>query len=264
MERRKEDHRPQSNGTNTPRDLSSRLKILEIYVLHVLPRNSEWEYAREFIAMSEMLDDERKEAFLQALQNIQDEKEFDSKREEELKKQREQQLDDARRRDEDARTTAQARNPAAQVRKVQRVESQKVTEHDFGIDGSPIGQQDKVVSRHPHGISQSSNKSSGTKKESASRAGRTFDRGSGNANQTPTNMIRRFSLLINALQDGVISMGRNVRSHPMVLIRMLAFTVALLMALSRQDIRDRLVRARDASWQKLKQTIGMGVKVSYI
>src|SRR4051812_43837099 len=56
-----------SHGTSTPRDLNTRLKLLELYTLHVLPQNGEWDYARDFITMSEVLDDERRDAFLHAL-----------------------------------------------------------------------------------------------------------------------------------------------------------------------------------------------------
>src|ERR1700761_3234156 len=40
------------NGTNTPKDLTSRIKVLEIFTLHVLPRNTEWDYAKSFIQNS--------------------------------------------------------------------------------------------------------------------------------------------------------------------------------------------------------------------
>src|SRR5271170_75830 len=69
--------RPHINGTSTPKDLTSRLKILELFTLHVLPRNSEWDYARSFITNSDVLDDERREAFLQTLQELQDDKDHD-------------------------------------------------------------------------------------------------------------------------------------------------------------------------------------------
>src|SRR5271156_2690385 len=71
------------NGTDTPRDLNARVKILELYTLHVLLRNNEWDYAREFISISEVLDDERREAFLQALQSLQDEQNEAARRERE-------------------------------------------------------------------------------------------------------------------------------------------------------------------------------------
>ncbi len=62
-----------TSGAETPRDLNARVKILELYTLHVLLRNNEWDYARDFISVNSVLDDERREAFLQALQSLQEE-----------------------------------------------------------------------------------------------------------------------------------------------------------------------------------------------
>ena len=56
--------------TDTPRFLDSYVKVLEIYTLHVLPRISEWKYAKDFINMSEVLDEDRRECFLQTLQEL--------------------------------------------------------------------------------------------------------------------------------------------------------------------------------------------------
>lgn len=41
-----------------------RVKLVELYILHVLPRVNDWEYAREFTHMSGDLDDEQKEVHL--------------------------------------------------------------------------------------------------------------------------------------------------------------------------------------------------------
>lgn len=57
-------------GAATPRDLHARLKLVELYTLHVLPRNEEWELAHAFLSNSEHLDDEKKEAFLGALESL--------------------------------------------------------------------------------------------------------------------------------------------------------------------------------------------------
>src|SRR2546423_1438687 len=87
------------SGADTPKELSSRLKILELFTLHVLPRNEEWDYARSFINNSDILDDERREAFLQTLLELQEamdtedravELEFHRRRDEELKRQQEE------------------------------------------------------------------------------------------------------------------------------------------------------------------------------
>ena len=44
-----------------PRALGQRVKLMELYILHVLPRVDEWDYAREFTQMSPYLDAEKKD-----------------------------------------------------------------------------------------------------------------------------------------------------------------------------------------------------------
>ncbi|KAL8635084.1 MAG: hypothetical protein Q9228_007392, partial [Teloschistes exilis] len=70
----RESSSPTNGATNTPHALASRLKILELYILHVLPANSQWEYARDFIQINDTLDDERKELFSHALEALEAEK----------------------------------------------------------------------------------------------------------------------------------------------------------------------------------------------
>lgn len=41
-----------------------RVKLSELYILHVLPRVGEWEYAREFTQLSPDIDEEQKEVYL--------------------------------------------------------------------------------------------------------------------------------------------------------------------------------------------------------
>ena len=213
--------------------------------------------------MSEILDDDRKEAFLQALQNIQDERDLDSRREAELKKQREQQLEDARRRDEETRRAQQAQAIQENSRKRQQKSDHQTTEDDYGVDRTRLGSRNRPPARQTNGI-QHSSQPPHPGRNPAPKPSRERGPPSKHAQTSRPTVIKRFALLVQVIQHGVVSMGQNVRSHPMFLFRTLAFIVALLMALSRRDIRDRLTRARDASWDKLKRTVGMGVKVSYI
>lgn len=269
MERQKNGlARQHSNGTSTPRDLNSRLKILEIYTLHVLPRNQEWEYAKEFISMSEVLDDDRREAFTQALQNIQDEKSFDSQREAQLQRQREQQLEDARRSDGETRRAQQAKMEQEESRNEQAAASQ-TSEHDFGIDRSRLGSgpQSHRNGSAPKDIPLHSARSagpSGPSRPSAAHKSRSSAAARRPKTHPPPTFYHRFSFLLAVMQRGLIVMGQNLRSHPMTLLRLVAFLVAFIMALARRDVRDRLARVRDSSWEKVKRTIGMGVKVSYV
>jgi hypothetical protein len=50
-----------------PKSMLQRSKITEIYVLHVLPRVGEWEYAREFVQMSPDIDEDQKEVGFHAV-----------------------------------------------------------------------------------------------------------------------------------------------------------------------------------------------------
>lgn len=44
-----------------PKAVAQRVKLMELYILHVLPKVDEWQYAREFTQGSNDLDDDQKE-----------------------------------------------------------------------------------------------------------------------------------------------------------------------------------------------------------
>ena len=44
-----------------PKAVAQRVKLMELYILHVLPKVDEWQYAREFTQGSNDLHDEQKE-----------------------------------------------------------------------------------------------------------------------------------------------------------------------------------------------------------
>ncbi|KAB8349703.1 hypothetical protein FH972_023718 [Carpinus fangiana] len=245
-----------TNGTSTPRDLASRLKILEIYTLHVLPRNEEWAYAREFISLSEVLDDERREAFLAALQSLQDENSIEARREAELTRQREMQLEDQRRADQEkaaleARTREKQEKAEAEARK-RRADREAATartiERDFGMDKSPkAASSSKAVSSQARGSGSAGKASVGP----AAKRG---------AAPRPSSYYKRASSILAGIQHAIMTMGSSLRANPVLLLRFMAFVIAFLMAFARRDVRERV----RAGWDKIKGTVGMGVKVSYI
>ncbi|KAG9685840.1 hypothetical protein KCU76_g11426, partial [Aureobasidium melanogenum] len=135
------------NGTSTPRDLNTRLKLLELYTLHVLPQNDEWDYARDFISMSEVLDDERRDAFLQALHTLKEEKELDGIREKELQRRQDEEmqqrrLEEERRRKEEARAEQEKRRREADERP-RTAGSQNRTPSNSSNNNSRAGQTNK-------------------------------------------------------------------------------------------------------------------------
>lgn len=59
-------------------------------------------------------------------------------------------------------------------------------------------------------------------------------------------------------------MSKTVAGNPLSIARTLLFMLGIIVALSRQNIREKIRRITGSGWQKIKGTVGMGVKVSYI
>ena len=281
-----------SNGADTPHDLNSRVKILELYTLHVLVHNNEWDYAKEFITVSPVLDEERREAFLQALQSLQEERRELEKREEEARKQREEKI----KRDIEEARRLRAENEERERKRLQEEREKRenggklqkvVSEGDFGVVGEKKGEEDKkkkkkrASSPSPSTISSSSSSSSSTlaaggaaakskgkksslKPPSSSAAKKGGSSGNGNVVKKSPSSSSLASRASMALRGLVGSIAMTFRTNPYFLYRMLAFIVALLVLLGRKKVRERVIKILGDSWGKVKATAGMGTKVSYI
>ncbi|KAF4976200.1 hypothetical protein FZEAL_7092 [Fusarium zealandicum] len=239
-----------TSGANTPRDLNARVKILELYTLHVLLRNNEWDYAREFISVSSILDDERREAFLQALQSLHEEQQEQERLEKEARQQQEDELrkeiDEAKRlRDEN------------EERERKRIEEERAnregSEVDYGIDETPSS---NGSSRARHSKAQSAGSSKQSKPSSARPNGKAVSR-------APT-LTSRASMIITHLQSVIQNLGSSLNANPMLFFKFLAFIMGFVLMFGHSGLRERVKRILGASWNKVKATAGMGVKVSYI
>ncbi|EKV16032.1 Peroxin 26 [Penicillium digitatum] len=238
-----------TSEADTPKHLTARVKIVELFTLHVLPRNDEWAYATEFITLSEVLDDERKDLFLQTLGGIKEEKERGETRADELQQakdaERERQRDDERREAEEAATAA-ARLQANEHKR-------NTSEVDYGIEkngfnGSPKGKGARQsTDKLPNGKSQTS-----------------LSSGSRNVKKQDKVEPRSTRAVATGLRGIIRHIIRTVSGNPMSIVRTLLFMIGILMVISRQGVRDRIRRVTGGAWQKVKATAGMGVKVSYI
>lgn len=244
-----------SSGADTPKDLAARVRIIELFTLHVLPRNEEWEYATEFINLSEVLDEERKELFLQTLEGLKEEKERGELRAAELQRQKDAELDrqreDERREAEEAAAAAAAAQPKANGHK------RSTSEVDYGIEkGSPRS------SSKGKGSSKSSDKSPNGK--SSTRTALSSSSSKNSKKQLKPEPRSQSRAVANAIRNLFKHIIQSVSGNPMSIVRTLLFVLGILMAMSRQDVRDRVRRITGGAWQKVKSTVGMGVKVSYI
>lgn len=225
-----------NNGTSTPWDLNTRLKLLELYTLHILPRNEEWDYAHQFITLSSILDDERKEAFHHALQSLKEEKQEIEIREAKLRQQQQEQMEQ-RRKEAESRRLEQAREEDERRKR----EEENRRQPRGSDDGFRKQQQPRQVPARPPP-----------------------PRGAKKAVAPPPSLYDRASHVVSAMQALISNTAHSMTANPMALFRTFLFLVAFTLALARRDLRERVMRILRLAWDKVRRTVGMGVKVSYI
>lgn len=237
---------PMSNSSSSPKSLATRQKILELYTLHVLPANEEWDYSKSFIEMSDLLDEERKEAFLNALQKLKEEKDGTAQRERELKEQREREMEEQRKEEEEARRKEADEAKQREDEKRKAAEAAERQKHKT-INGG--ANQPRPTSSSTSKANATSSRSSKPQKKPPS---------------PPPSFYHRASSVLTNFQQMVMQAGKNMNLNSMALLRFLMFMLAFLLIIARRDLRLKLRRAIDDGWVKVKKTVGMGVKVSYI
>lgn len=261
-----------ANGTETLRDLDTRIRILELFTLHVLPRNNDWGYAREFIKLSDILDDEKKEQFILTLDALKEEKDQASLRAAELQRQRDEELEQQKRRERDVAEKATAEMTSASS----KTESPTATSgggETYGIRDSP--QKPKRSRTSPNRPKNSASSPAPVKsaiKASSRSPSMHHDAASppssnstaSSQTQKPVKTSRGLRVLTNLFTALMRHFSQTVSSNPMGFLRFVMVITGLLMALRRPDVRGKLKSVAGAGWGKIASTVGMGTKVSYI
>lgn len=219
----------------------------------MLLRNNEWEYSREFISMSPLLDEERRDAFLQALQSLQEEQEEQERLEQEEQQRQDEEL---KREIEEARRLRQENEDREQKRLEEERARREASETDYGVESTPstAGSSKGRQTRAQSDASLASRPS----KSSISRTG------GKKGPQKPLTFTARASMIINRFRSIIDELARSLNSNPALLMRMLAFTIGFILMMGNRSLRERVQRVVGASWAKVKATAGMGTKVSYI
>ena len=245
---------PMSTHSSSPKALQARIKVLELYALHVLPEVGEWDYAKEFVEGCGNLDEERKEAFLAALEGLKEEREGLKKREVELQEQREREVQEAMRRreqEEKKRVEETERERQRHEQQQQRELAAKTAANTATAASSSNEPRTSALSNNGSNTSNGHARGSGQPSRSA--------RKTSSNSQQPANAA--------TLLTRLTSMAHHLRHNvgPSLLnARLLMFLFAFLILASRRDIRVRLRRTLADGWDKVRRTVGMGVKVSYV
>ncbi|KAK1147125.1 hypothetical protein N8T08_001864 [Aspergillus melleus] len=238
-----------NGGTDTPKDLAARVRIIELFTLHVLPRNEEWDYASEFINLSEVLDEERKELFLQTLDGLKEEREQGELRAAALQREKDAEMERQMREAERERA-----EEAAAAESAQKNHGRNHSEVDYGIEKPNPNGSPKARGK------QTSSKGSGSSRTAFSPPG------SKNVKrpEKPESRAKQTRAFTNVLRNLLQYISKSIAGNPLSFARTLLFMLGLVVALSRENVRERIRRITGSGWQKIKGTVGMGVKVSYI
>ena len=245
-----------ASGTDTPRDLNSRIKILELYTLHVLPRNDEWQYAREFITIDDTLDEERREGFLQTLQTLEDQKENHQDRNVNVSSQQSMGHKDPK----DQGTAQEVRSF---LQEKEAAESSEAKGHRRLDSGEDYGIDDPVLKKAVKSQTQSS---TNAPKWSHTRPSKypSVSKHTTPSGQAAQGAYKHSLALVRVLQRIVLNFAKSTSRSPAALGRTILFLIAIVVALNKHDIRNRVQNIIGSAWQKLRRTAGMGIKVSYI
>ncbi|KAI5288436.1 hypothetical protein KEM52_001159 [Ascosphaera acerosa] len=276
-------------------DLDTRTRILELFTLHVLPRNNDWDYAREFIKLSDVLDDEKKERFVATLDALKEEKDQAALKAAELQRQRdEEMLLQQKRRDIDAPASASDRganrgsptapNTADSPARSPTETARPAGRETYGIRASPQKSTGKPRSSRRSPSRPKSSASSAAPLKSAikasSRAAATGGGGGGGSSAPPSSAAsttssqlqsrppatgsRALRMLTNLFTALLRHFSKTVSANPMGFLRFVMVVTGVLMALRRPDVRGKVRSVAGAGWSKIAGTVGMGTKVSYI
>lgn len=210
--------------------------------------------------MSPVLDDERREAFLQALQSLYEEQQESERREREEKARQEEEL----RRDLEEARRLRAENEAAERRRLEEERARRergASEVDYGVDKTPSG--NGRPSQSANGSSKGARQPK-VKPNDSTRLPLSSSSKKGKAVVAKPSLGGRAIMILSNIRALVEQMSSSLSSNPYALMRMIACILGFLLVVSRKNIRERIARVMGTGWNKVRATAGMGVKVSYI
>ncbi|TGZ80921.1 hypothetical protein EX30DRAFT_371938 [Ascodesmis nigricans] len=236
-----------------PKSMLQRQKITEIYILHVLPRVGEWEYAKEFAQFSPDIDEDQKEAIYNALDALKKDMEEAELHSQELERQRDAELEWERRQAEEEAKKARQSPTRSRSRPTRR-------------DGSVKPRAPSV--RAPSVRASSVHRAAGelSPKGKSKRMSMSKDQ---NSAVTAKKVARKPKEQSSLMNNSTALLGRlqnyiKTPSGPLALLRAFLMIAMVAWMSSNKKVRERVRKLLILCWMKLARTVGMGMKVTYI
>ena len=79
-----------------------------------------------------------------------------------------------------------------------------------------------------------------------------------------SDLIKRSLYMMTMLQKLVSHSILKLSHNPTTLLRLIIFLIGFIVTFTRQDLREQVRKIIGRSWDRVRRTVGMGVKVSYI
>lgn len=204
--------------------------------------------------MSEILDDDTRDAFLQSLTDLRQDRETT-------------QSGDAISPDDQGGIDEQLQQlePRHEIEPVDPSETQDYNDDsEATLKSGHRSQHQRTHSEHDYGVEppkpQSTPKIQAHRPSQSKVAHSPPINGRKKPSSSPPGLYKRTATIMLNLQHLITNMTHSLSKNPMALLRFLFFVLGLIVALSRRDVKERIARG----WDKVRQTMGMGVKVSYI
>lgn len=224
------------------KDLVSCQSVLHALVLSAL-KDGQDNYAREIISNLDFMDDDEREGLFQGLAQALHQENSPNVDDNEMSTEPNTGIKSPAQ-DDEVRTgltkktaTENESAPKVPVKYTKRRESQK----DYGIE------ENKPAARPPM-------------KNSEAKSLRRSPMPSKQRPTASTGMYKRAAALLTSMYRFISALTKSASRNPTQILQFVLFLVALIAAMSRRDVKEKLKQALE----KVKGTLGMGVKVSYI
>lgn len=227
-----------------PKAVAQRVKLMELYILHVLPRVGDWEYAREFTQMSPDLDEEQKDAFQATLDALQKDKEEAERYSQELEARKEAQWEKEKQVEQERQKQEPSPSSARPTPRRQSVQGRIKRSKAGSVRGdSPT--EEKIMKKQARARSEDPTGAIGAR--------------GGSKNKSTASLFSTTTALLNRLQSQMYTAhGRFTLLRTVIMLAMVVWMT------SKRRVRERVRRLLMLAWVKTTRTVGMGMKVTYI
>ncbi|KAF8241906.1 hypothetical protein K440DRAFT_591510, partial [Wilcoxina mikolae CBS 423.85] len=231
-----------------PHSSLQRSHITEIYVLHVLPRVGQWEYAREFTQMSPDIDEDQREQFYRNLELQEKDMLQVQLHSQKLEKQREEDLEFERSNAPEIREAKSSYVPSVSSRTPSRRRGSSVKPSDR------LTTTQENASANEATVKKRLSATKETKKTTATVVSQSTETKNGKS-----SLVTSTTAMLSRMQKYMATHGT-----PFSMLHTIVMLMVIAWMTNNKRMRERVRGFLTLCWIKIGRTVGMGMKITYI